>query len=245
MFNFIKDIFYKTSIDLENPKIFKTLLHSILITIILGILIFSFFYYFLFTSLFNLAEPSNFEEGGILNDIVSLKIFSILLGITQFFTSWILISLILVPLGSIISGLFSEKIFFSVQRFHNYKWKIKLKKNSFYLSNKYALIAASKTLLINIFILPLYIVLPFANIIIFVVINGFLIGREFCGNFLVQFFEKEKIKVINLYLSSIIYFLGIIVVILYTIPVINFLAPTIANIVFSHLIFKSDRSIFK
>ena len=115
----------------------------------------------------------------------------------------------------------------------------------FYLSNKFALIAAIKSFLINILILPLYLLLPFANIIIFIVVNGLLIGREFCGNFLIQFFEKEKIKIINLHLDNKIYVLGVFVVILYTIPFVNLLAPTIANLLFSHLILQSNKSIFK
>ena len=245
MFNFIKETFNKTIIDLENPKIFKTLIYSFLITTIIAILIFIFFYYFLFSSLFNLSDPSNFDEDGILYYIFSLKIFAVLLGIIQFFTSWILISLILVPIGSIVSGLFAEKIFFSIKESHKYKWEKKLKKHAFYLSNKFALIAAIKSFLINILILPLYLLLPFANIIIFVVVNGLLIGREFCGNFLIQFFEKNQIELINLRLGNKIYILGVFVVVLYTIPFVNLLAPTIANLLFSHLILQSNKSIFK
>ena len=107
------------------------------------------------------------------------------------------------------------------------------------------LIAAIKSFLINILILPLYLLLPIANIFIFVVVNGLLIGREFCGNFLIQFFEKDKIKLINLHLDNKIYVLGIFVVVLYTIPFVNLLAPTIANLLFSHLILQSNKSIFK
>lgn len=245
MFDFIKGTLNKTIIDLENPKILKTLIFSILITTVIAIIIFIIFYYFLFSSLFNLSDPSNFDEEGILYYIVSLKIFSILLGVIQFFTSWILLSLILVPLGSIISGLFAEKIFFDIKKIHNYKWNKVLKKNAFYLSNKYALIAACKSFLINILILPLYLLLPIANIFIFIAINGLLIGREFSGNFLIQFFEKDQIRIINIHLSNKIYFLGIFVVMLYTIPIINLLAPTIANLLFSHLILQSNKSIFK
>ena len=245
MFNFVKDTFHKTIIDLENPKILKTLIYSFLVTTIIAIFIFIFFYYFLFSSLFNLSDPSNFDEDGMLYYFFSLKIFAVLLSIIEFFTSWILISLILVPIGSIISGLFAEKIFFDIKETHNYKWEKKLKKNAFYLSNEFALITAIKSLLINILILPLYLLLPIANILIFVIVNGLLIGREFCGNFLIQFFEKDKIKLINLHLDNKIYNLGIFVVVLYTIPFVNLLAPTIANLLFSHLILQSNKSIFK
>ena len=59
------------------------------------------------------------------------------------------------------------------------------------------------------------------------------------------YFFFEKIKLINLHLDSKIYVLGIFVVVLYTIPFVNLLAPTIANLLFSHLILQSNKSIFK
>ena len=118
------------------------------------------------------------------------------------------------------------------------------KKNAFYLSNKYALTSACKSFLINILILPLYLLLPIANIFIFIGINGLLIGENFVEIFN-SIFEKNQIKIVNIHLSNKIYILGVFIVILYTIPIINLLAPTIANLLFSHLILQSNKSIFK
>jgi len=244
LFEFIKNLLSKSIVDLENPRIFKTVIISLLLTFLLAGAVFILFYYFLFTSLFELTNPDQFEEGGIIQYILSLKIFTILLGIVQFFTSWILFSLILIPLGSIVSGIFAEKIFFSINNIHNYKWNKKLKQNSFYLSIQYGCVSALKGFLINILILPLYILLPVANIFIFIAVNAFLVGREYCGNFLVQFLDKKKMKRFFMFSESELYIIGLFVSLLYTIPIANFFAPSIGNILISHLILKSKKSRF-
>jgi uncharacterized protein involved in cysteine biosynthesis len=178
----------------------------------------------------------NFEEGGVMAFILSLKIISYILGLLQFFISWLLVSLIIVPVGTIISGLFAENIFFSVRDLNKYKWKYKLKKNSFLISIKYAVICAIRSFFVNILILPLYLILPIANIFIFVFVNAYLVGREYCGNFLIQFFDQSDVKRNLMLLDGKIYFIGLFVVFLYTIPILNLVAPIIGNIFTSHLI---------
>ena len=236
MIEFIKNLFAKSIIDLENPKIFKTVIISIILTLLLATIIFILFYYVLFTSFFQLANPENFEEGGVMAFILSLKIISYILGLLQFFISWLLVSLILVPVGTIISGLFAENIFFSVRDLNKYKWKYKLKKNSSLISIQYAVICAIRSFFVNILILPLYLILPVANIFIFVFVNAYLVGREYCGNFLIQFFDKSDVKRNFMLLDGKIYFIGLFVVFLYTIPILNLVAPIIGNIFTSHLI---------
>lgn len=245
MFNFLKLNFAKTFIDLENPKIFKTIISSFLITLIFAITMFVFFYYVLFNSFFNLAELSQLKEGGVIKYLLSLKIFTYLVGIIQFFTSWILISLILVPVGTIISGLFAENIFFSINNIHNYKWKYHLKKNAFVLSIKYSLLCGVRSMLINILILPLYLILPFANILIFIIINAFLVGRDFSGNFLIQFFDNQVQKKIFILNQNKMYFIGLFIVFLYTIPILNLIAPIIGSIMTSHLLLSNQSTIKK
>ena len=107
MIEFIKNLFTKSIIDLENPRIFKTVIISIILTLLLAVIIFILFYYVLFTSFFQLANPVNFEEGGVMAFILSLKVISYILGLLQFFISWLLVSLILVPVVTIISSLFA------------------------------------------------------------------------------------------------------------------------------------------
>jgi hypothetical protein len=236
LIEFIKNLFTKSIIDLENPRIFKTVIISVILTLLLASIIFILFYYVLFASLFQLADPNNFEEGGVMAFILSLKVISYILGILQFFISWLLVSLILVPVGTIISGLFAENIFFAVRDLNKYKWKYELKKNSFLISIQYAVICAIRSFFVNILILPLYLILPVANIFIFVFVNAYLVGREYCGNFLIQFFDKTDVKRNFMLLDGKIYFIGLFVVFLYTIPILNLVAPIIGNIFTSHLI---------
>ena len=236
MIEFIKNLFAKSIIDLENPRIFKTVIISVILTLLLATIIFILFYYVLFASLFQLADPNNFEEGGVMAFILSLKVISYILGILQFFISWLLVSLILVPVGTIISGLFAENIFFAVRDLNKYKWKYELKKNSFLISIQYAVVCAVRSFFVNILILPLYLILPVANIFIFVFVNAYLVGREYCGNFLIQFFDKTDVKRNFMLLDGKIYIIGLFIVFLYTIPILNLVAPIIGNIFTSHLI---------
>ena len=236
MIEFTKNLFTKSIIDLENPRIFKTVIISVILTLLLATIIFILFYYVLFASLFQLADPNNFEEGGVMAFILSLKVISYILGILQFFISWLLVSLILVPVGTIVSGLFAENIFFAVRDLNKYKWKKELKKNSFLISIQYAIICAIRSFFVNILILPLYLILPVANIFIFVFVNAYLVGREYCGNFLIQFFDKTDVKRNFMLLDGKIYIIGLFIVFLYTIPILNLVAPIIGNIFTSHLI---------
>lgn len=233
--NFLKDLLRKTIVDLENRKILGILIKSVLLTFLFAGIVFIIFYYYLFTSFFNFANNLESSEG-LLAYILSFKIITYLVGILQFFISWIIISIILVPVGSIISGIFAEDIFFKINQFHNYKFKKKFYENCFSRSIRYSIFMAFKSFVINILILPLYLILPVANIFIFIFINGFLIGKEFIGNFLVQFETKEKINLFNQYNDTKIYFIGVTIAILYTIPFINLCAPFIGNVMASHLI---------
>ena len=117
MFEFIKNLFSKSIVDLENPRVSKTVIISLLLTFILAATVFVLFYYFLFNSLFELTNPKNFEEGSVIAFILNLKFFTFILGILQFFLSWLLVSLILVPVGTVISGLFGRKYFLCCKRF--------------------------------------------------------------------------------------------------------------------------------
>lgn len=245
MFEFIKNLLSKSIVDLENPRILKTVIISLLLTFILAGAVFVLFYYFLFTSLFELTNPKNFEEGGVVAFILSLKFFTYILGILQFFLSWLLVSLILVPVGTVISGLFAENIFFAVKDLNKYNWKYQLKNNSFIISLKYAIFSALRSMIINILILPLYLIIPVANIFIFIFVNAFLVGREYCGNFLIQFFEKSEVKKNFILLDGKIYVIGLFIVFLYTIPILNLIAPIIGNILTSHLILGSKLIIKK
>ncbi len=236
MFTFIKNLLSKSIVDLENPRVSKTVIISLLLTFILAATVFVLFYYFLFNSLFELSNPKNFEEGSVIAFILSLKFFTFILGILQFFLSWLLVSLILIPVGTVISGLFAENIFFAVKDLNKYKWKYELKKNSFLISVQYAIICAIRSFFINILILPLYLILPIANIFIFIFVNAYLVGREYCGNFLIQFFDKEDLKRNFMLLDGKIYIIGLFIVFLYTIPILNLVAPMIGNIFTSHLI---------
>ena len=235
MFEFIKNLFSKSIVDLENPRVSKTVIISLLLTFILAATVFVLFYYFLFNSLFELTNPKNFEEGSVIAFILNLKFFTFILGILQFFLSWLLVSLILVPVGTVISGLFAENIFFAVKDLNKYKWKYELKKNSFLISVQYAVICAIRSF---------YKYFNFTAIFnsshckyFHLCICKCLFGRPriLWKLFLIQFFDKEDLKRNFMLMDGKIYIIGLFIVFLYTIPILNLVAPMIGNIFYFSL----------
>ena len=111
--------------------------------------------------------------------------------------------------------------------------------DAFYLSMKFSIFCALRTILINILILPLYFFIPIGGIFIFIFINGYFISKEFLGNFLIQFHNKNYINDFYSKRSTELYFLGCVIAFLYTIPLINFFIPFISNVLFSNIILEN------
>lgn len=119
------------------------------------------------------------------------------------------------------------------------KYKFRRKSNAFYLSLKFSILCALRTTLINILALPLYFFIPIGNLFIFIFINGYFISREFLGNFLVQFHDKNYIDNFYFIRNTELYFLGCLIALLYTIPIVNFFIPFISNVLFVNIILEN------
>tara|TARA_B100000475_G_C14862444_1_gene258199 strand:- start:84 stop:536 length:453 start_codon:yes stop_codon:yes gene_type:complete len=142
----------------------------------------------------------------------------------------------MVPVGTIVTGIFADKIFDIIDEKNIKKYKFKRKPNALYLSLRYSIFCALRTTLINILIFPLYFFIPIGNLFIFIFVNGFFISKEFLGNFLIQFHDKHYLNNFYSIRSSELYFLGCIIAFLYTIPLVNFFIPFISNVLFSNII---------
>ena len=81
-----------------------------------------------------------------------------------------------------------------------------------------------KTILLNILILPLYL-LPVINLIIFYVLNGYLIGNEFFMTVARRHYNLQTATTIRKENSRTIFLAGVLITFLITIPIINLVAP--------------------
>ncbi len=227
----------KTIVDLENYNFNKYLIFITLLTATLSLGVIFSLYYFFFESL---LETKNFEsQYSLIDKIYNSYLFYLITLIVKILLGFTIFGLIMVPVGTIITGIFADKIFDIINKKNIKKYKFKRKDNALYLSLRFSILCALRTTFINILILPLYFFIPIGNLFIFVFVNGYFISKEFLGNFLIQFHNKYYVNNFFSIKSTELYFLGCIIAFLYTIPVINFFIPFICNVLFANIIIEN------
>ena len=239
-FSDLFNILRKSFLDLEHYNLKRPFLLFLISTILCSVIISFFIYLFLFDQI---AEWFVFEsDNKILNFIFNSYFFALILGLIKTLFGLTLFGVILVPLGSLISGFLADDIFDRINsNQQGILYPYKRKKNAQMESLKFSIIAALKSLLLNIVLLPLYLFLPIANIFIFIFANAYFISREFTGNFLIQFHDKNYIKNYFLMNNEKMYTIGCLISFLYTIPIINFFAAYMANVVYANMIFEIQK----
>ena len=233
MFGYLR-LFKKTIIDLDNYNLNKYLIIVTSITAILSLGLVYSIYYLSFEFLF---ENNNYQsQYSLINKIYNSYIFYLITIIFKILVGFTIFGLVMVPVGAIVTGLFADNIFDIIDKKNIKKYKFKRKNNAFYLSIKFSLFCALRTIFINILIIPLYFFIPIGGLFIFIFVNGYFISKEFLGNFLIQFHKKDYVNNFYSKRSTELYFLGCIIAFLYTIPLINFFIPFISNVLFSNII---------
>ena len=227
----------KTIVDLEIYNFNKYLIFITLLTATLSLGVIFSLYYFFFESL---LETKNFEsQYSLIDKIYNSYLFYLITFIVKILLGFTIFGLIMVPVGTLVTGIFADKIFDIINKKNIKKYKFKRKDNALYLSLRFSILCALRTTFINILILPLYFFIPIGNLFIFVFVNGYFISKEFLGNFLIQFHNKYYVNNFFSIKSTELYFLGCIIAFLYTIPVINFFIPFICNVLFANIIIEN------
>ena len=142
------------------------------------------------------------------------------------FVSWLLFP----SLAYLIICVFLEDVALSIESKHypnlatprnQSNWEL------FFVTSKFI----SISLILNILVLPVYAILfilgPF-NLIIYYVLNGYLIGREFFELVAHRRLIPVDAKQLRRRFKGQLFLSGVIIAILMTIPVVNFIAPIIA-----------------
>ena len=236
MFGYLR-LIKKTIVDLDNYNLNKYLIIVTSITAILSLGLAFSIYYLFFEFLF---ETNDFQsQYSLINKIYNSYIFYLITIIFKILLGFTIFGLAMVPIGAIVTGLFADNIFDIIDKKNIRKYKFKRKNDAFYLSMKFSIFCALRTIFINILILPLYFFIPLGGIFIFIFINGYFISKEFLGNFLIQFHNKNYINDFYSKRSTELYFLGCVIAFLYTIPLINFFIPFISNVLFSNIILEN------
>ncbi len=223
--------------QLLNKKMFKIFfLHSFFTFIIAGIIVYFCKEYFIFhieeiiTNIFNFFSSSDSNE----------SIISYIAKIISYVISWFIFIYILIPTSSITGLIFEETIFKKIIEFR----KIDFKYNKKNISIIYMCIFVLKNflvyLILNIIAIPFYLSLPGINILIFLTINGYILGVQTYRGIILSYFDKSKIQRCIAQNKFEIFILGIFLTFLYLIPLINFFAPLFTILIFLNYFITKD-----
>jgi uncharacterized protein involved in cysteine biosynthesis len=91
------------------------------------------------------------------------------------------------------------------------------------------------TVLLNIFALPLYLLVPGINLVLFLALNGYLFGRGYFEVVALRRLDAAAAKSLRRRFAGQIFFGGVIVAGLFALPLVNLVAPVIATAFMVHV----------
>lgn len=91
-----------------------------------------------------------------------------------------------------------------------------------------------KLIVVNLLFLPLFLI-PVLNILVYYIVNGYLLGREYFEMVTIRHLPVAKIATIRKKNRSTLIMGGVAILLLSTLPLINMIAPVVAVILMTHL----------
>jgi len=91
------------------------------------------------------------------------------------------------------------------------------------------------TAILNLLALPLYLLLPGLNLVIFYVLNGYLLGREYFEVIALRRLDQRDAKRFRKRRRGTIWLAGAVLAFLFSIPILNLLAPLIGTAAMVHV----------
>jgi CysZ protein len=92
------------------------------------------------------------------------------------------------------------------------------------------------TLLLNLLALPIYLLMPGVNILVFLGINGYLFGREYFEVVALRRFEPHAARAARRRAGARVFAAGVVIAGLFAIPLVNLIAAVIATAFMVHLL---------
>lgn len=99
----------------------------------------------------------------------------------------------------------------------------------------YTLKFTSLVLLVNIIVLPLYLLFPGLNFVLSWAINGYLLGREYFEMVAMRRMLLPEARALRELHSGRVFAGGVVIAIMMTIPILNLLAPVVATAFMTHI----------
>ena len=165
------------------------------------------------------------SSDGFIGSLVSF--FSIILG-------WLLFTYLLIPISSFVSMFFEDGISNRVLAFENSPLVAQRREVSITTTLRIGVRYLFFFLLANILALPFYLTLPIANIFIFLLVNGFILGKQLYHGLLVYYTEKRDIRIRLIQSRTQLLLIGSILSSLFLIPIVNLLVPAFSVMVIAN-----------
>ncbi len=142
--------------------------------------------------------------------------------------------LLYLPVSAIVVGMFVEKAASLVEK-RVYPASQGQREHGTFEGIKAGLSFAGGLILANFLALPVYIFLPGINIAVFLILNGYLAGREYFEMVSLRHVPSDQMKTLRGRFRLRIFFAGVLIALIFVIPVINFVAPLIAAAFMVHV----------
>ena len=233
----IKSSFILSFQQIFNKKILNILiLHSFVTFTCIGILIYFFnqiissYLQDLILSIFNFFSSEDSNEG-IVHNIAKF---------ISFLLSWFVFVYLLIPISSIMGLLFEEQIFKKILEFRKINFEYKKVKISIIQLFFFVIKNLFQYLILNLIAIPFYLSLPAINIVIFITLNGYLLGIQTYHGIILSYFDQNKVHQCVSQNKLELFIIGAFLTLIYLIPLINFFAPLFTILIFLNYFITKD-----
>ena len=223
--------------QLINKKMLQIFfLHFFLTYTIAGIIVYFCSEYFvnyfseIISNIFNFFSSSNSPE----------NLISSIAKVISYLISWFIFIYILIPISSISGLIFEDVIFKKIIELRNVDFKYKKIKISIIYIFFFVLKNFFIYLLLNIIAIPFYLTLPGLNILIFLILNGYILGVQTYKGIILSYFNQFNIKKIIAQNKLELFVIGSFLTLIYLIPLINFFAPLFTILIFLNYFITKD-----
>jgi CysZ protein len=91
------------------------------------------------------------------------------------------------------------------------------------------------TIALNLLVLPLYLFVPGMNLVLFLALNGYLLGREYFEVVALRRLDAGAARAMRNRLGGRVFIGGVVIAGVFALPIVNLLAPVVATVFMLHL----------
>lgn len=147
----------------------------------------------------------------------------------------VLLSWLLFPaVVTMVAGLFLERVAAAIEAL-DYPGRGPPRRQSIQEAIMVGLRLMLMSIAFNLLALPVYALVPFLNVVLFLALNGYLFGREYFELVALRRIDPSQVKSVRHRFGARIFAGGVIIAAIFAVPVVNLVAPVIATAFMVHV----------